>query len=124
MDAPPVAHLVMIVHQDTSLIEGLTQILHEHGYPVVATSDPLAALDGATLSVPALLLLDVAFAGPTEPNLSLWFEQRLTRIPTVILGTRSTLHLGPAVVGCIGTPIGPTRLLRLVEQFATSEVAA
>lgn len=111
---------IMIVDDDSAVLETVTDILREEGYSVLPAGSSLEALDLAVGARPALVLLDMRM-----PQLNGWqFAARLRElgldIPIVVMtaaqdSTRWAEEIGAAAV--LPKPFNLVDLLDVVERL-------
>lgn len=121
MNRPP-PH-VLIVDDDTDILEALRELLQTHGVPVQTVPSAFAAL--STLArdpVPGLVLLDLRMPGMSGWQLFEWMQREPTTagIPVVIIsGERQDRGAAQArgVKDVLQKPIDLGAMLALVDQY-------
>lgn len=105
---------ILIVDDDTAVLETVTDILYEEGYPVVPSAGGPEALALAESVQPALVLLDMRM-----PRLSGWqFAARLRErgidVPIVVMTAAQDSGQWAAEIGAAGVLSKPFNLIDLI----------
>ncbi len=112
---------LLVVDDDAAIRSSLRDVLEAEGYGVHTAGDGAAALallrslDGA---LPTLILLDLSM--PVMDGWSFFAalraDQRLQRIPVVIITATRSLAAAPVAAGYMAKPIDLGRLLETVQR--------
>ena len=111
---------VLVVDDDTSILDTVTAILSGEGYDVVSAATGQEALDAVARSRPLLILLDMRM-----PVMDGWAVARALRaqgssIPIVVMTAAESAKRWADEVGAEGylaKPFGLDELLTIVERF-------
>jgi CheY-like chemotaxis protein len=114
---------VLVVDDDTSILDTVSSILAGEGYEVVSASSGQEALDAVARKVPLLILLDMRM-----PVMDGWAVARALRgqgisVPIVVMTAADSAQRWAAEVGAEGylaKPFGLDELLATVERFRGS----
>ena len=115
---------VLVVDDDTSILDTVSSILSGEGYDVVSASSGQEALDAVTRKRPLLILLDMRM-----PVMDGWAVARALRgqgisVPIVVMTAAESAQRWADEVGAEGylaKPFGLDELLTTVERFRGSE---
>jgi len=116
--------MVLVVDDDTSILDTVSSILSGEGYDVVSASSGQEALDAVARKVPLLILLDMRM-----PVMDGWAVARALRgkgitVPIVVMTAAESAQRWADEVGAEGylaKPFGLDELLTAVERFRGSE---
>ncbi len=114
---------VLVVDDDTSILDTVSSILSGEGYDVVSASSGQEALDAVERKVPLLILLDMRM-----PVMDGWAVARALRgqgitVPIVVMTAAESAQRWADEVGAEGylaKPFGLDELLATVERFRGS----
>lgn len=115
--------MILVIDDEPSVSELLTDILEYHGYPVVAANDAESALAMLPLYRPSVILVDLMM--PSVDGLSLAMTLRhspsLRGVPLIAMSASdSALELADRVGdfdAYISKPFENEELIRMVERF-------
>ena len=115
---------VLVVDDDTSILDTVSSILSGEGYDVVSASSGEEALDAVARKLPLLILLDMRM-----PVMDGWAVARALRgqgisVPIVVMTAAESAQRWADEVGAEGylaKPFGLDELLTTVERFRGSE---
>ena len=108
--------LVSVVDDDESVRESLPDLLRQFGFAAQAFSSAEAFLASEFVSETSCLILDIAMAGMSGPDLQQELKRRRQEIPIVFISAngdrtvRSRL-LAEGAVECLSKPFSETALL-------------
>ncbi|HEY7346871.1 MAG TPA: response regulator [Ktedonobacterales bacterium] len=135
-DTQPAAHregttatrTILIIDDDPDILETLTWVLEEAGYPVAAVTSGREALRWiqaaeAVGEAPALILLDLALPGMSGAQVVAALRQKkgVKVSPIIVISADQYAHVRGSELGAACTltkPFEVERLLKLVKQFA------
>jgi len=113
---------ILIIDDDTTILEMIADLLSYEGYTITATNKGSVALDRARAEPPALILLDLMM-----PEMSGWQvvaalsgSQRTRSIPVILLSARRDLATTAAELGAtafLEKPFELDALLDLIKQY-------
>ena len=111
---------VLVVDDDTSILDTVTSILSGEGYDVVSAASGQEALDAVALKQPLLILLDMRM-----PIMDGWAVARALRaqgnsVPIIVMTAAESAKRWADEVGAEGylaKPFGLDELLTIVERF-------
>ena len=114
---------VLVVDDDTSILDTVSSILSGEGYDVVSASSGQEALDAVARKLPLLILLDMRM-----PVMDGWAVARALRgqgisVPIVVMTAAESAQRWADEVGAEGylaKPFGLDELLATVERFRGS----
>jgi len=114
---------VLVVDDDTSILDTVSSILSGEGYDVVSASSGQEALDAVARKVPPLILLDMRM-----PVMDGWAVARALRgqgitVPIIVMTAAESARRWADEVGAEGylaKPFGLDDLLATVERFRAS----
>ena len=114
---------VLVVDDDTSILDTVSSILSGEGYDVVSASSGQEALDAVARKVPLLILLDMRM-----PVMDGWAVARALRgqgitVPIIVMTAAESARRWADEVGAEGylaKPFGLDDLLATVERFRAS----
>ncbi len=114
---------VLVVDDDTSILDTVSSILAGEGYDVVSASSGQEALDAVTLKRPLLILLDMRM-----PVMDGWAVARALRgqgisVPIIVMTAAESAQRWADEVGAEGylaKPFGLDELLATVERYRGS----
>jgi CheY-like chemotaxis protein len=114
--------VVLVVDDDTSILDTVTAILSGEGYDVVSAASGQEALDAMSRAQPVVILLDMRM-----PVMDGWAVARALRtqgisIPIVVMTAAESAQRWADEVGAAGylaKPFGLDDLLDAVERFRT-----
>jgi len=115
--------MVLVVDDDTSILDTVSSILSGEGYDVVSASSGQEALDAVARKLPLLILLDMRM-----PVMDGWAVARALRgkgitVPIVVMTAAESAQRWADEVGAEGylaKPFGLDELLTAVERFRES----
>ena len=116
-------HTVLVVDDDTSILDTVSSILSGEGYDVVSASTGQEALEAVSRTRPLLILLDMRM-----PVMDGWAVARALReqgikVPIVVMTAAESAKRWAEEVGAEGylaKPFGLDELLDTVERFRRS----
>ncbi|HEV8654094.1 MAG TPA: response regulator [Candidatus Limnocylindria bacterium] len=114
---------VLVVDDDTSILDTVSAILSGEGYDVVSAASGQEALDAVTRKLPLLILLDMRM-----PIMDGWAVARALRgqgitVPIIVMTAAESAQRWADEVGAEGflaKPFGLDELLTTVERFGGS----
>ncbi|MGF7174356.1 CheR family methyltransferase [Azospirillum doebereinerae] len=113
---------VLVIDDDTAVLNGIEAFLKDEGYDVVATPDGATALERLRGNPPDLVIADFRLKGPENGAETIRrLEQRLgTRLPGILLtGDTSPLRIREAINSgflLLHKPLSPDDLLRAIQR--------
>ena len=115
---------VLVVDDDTSILDTVSSILSGEGYDVVSASSGQEALEAVARKLPLLILLDMRM-----PVMDGWAVARALRgqgitVPIIVMTAAESARRWADEVGAEGylaKPFGLDELLATVERFRGSE---
>ncbi|HEX8918824.1 MAG TPA: response regulator [Chloroflexota bacterium] len=85
-------HIVVVVDDETDLLELICQILEEEGYAVRRLSDPRSALTLPPVPQPALFLVDLMLPGMTGIDLAAKLrEYGFANVPLIAMSASNSM---------------------------------
>lgn len=111
---------VLIVDDDRSILETLSDLLRTEGYPVVTAGDGAEGLEMATKARPSLVLLDMRMAGMDGWGFARGMRERGLRFPVLVMTAASDARRWAEEIGAdgyIAKPFDVEELLRLVDRY-------
>jgi DNA-binding response OmpR family regulator len=118
-------HKILVVDDESELVESLSEGLQAHGYQVVTATDGITAVNAARSEKPSLILLDLML-----PQLDgfrilklLKTDERYQDIPILIISARATAEDRTLAVECgaDGWLTKPVRMEELLEKVRAYE---
>lgn len=111
---------ILVVDDDRSILETLSDLLRTEGYPVVTAGDGAEALEVAAKARPSLVLLDMRMAGMDGWGFARGMRERGMRFRIVVMTAASDARRWAEEIGAdgyIAKPFDVEELLRLVDRF-------
>jgi len=122
-----VNQLLVIADGDAELCDVYEQMLTEHGYDVITSSDGLDCLKRLRQATPAALVLDLDLRWGGSDGVLAWLREELPahEVPVILTATGSCPHeiahfIEPPVVGFLPKPFAANSLLESV-HFAVAK---
>lgn len=116
-DAP-----ILVVDDDSSILETVTAILELEGYPVATAINGLEALRSIEQEQPAIVLLDMRMPVMDGWGLVRELEQRGVQLPIVVMTAAQDARRWATEIGAVGflaKPFELSDLLATVERLLT-----
>lgn len=113
--------LLLSVDDDPSVAPLLHKMLSGHGYRVVASSSPHAAVSDARRLQPAAILLDILMPERDGEDVlrELKSDPGTRGIPVIVISVKDTMEVPDVADGHLIKPVRQEPLLRLLEQQVT-----
>jgi len=118
----PIHHRVVVIDDDTDILEAIAIVLREAGYDAQTESNGADALDRIRQGTPCLILLDLMMPGMNgwQFRAEQMRDAALASIPTIVMtgfpaAAENASSLGAAV--CLKKPIDLDKLLDTVGRF-------
>lgn len=115
---------VLVVDDDTSILDTVTAILSGEGYDVISAATGQEALDAVAQKRPLLILLDMRMPGMDGWEVARALRALGNRIPIVVMTAAESAKRWAEEVGADGylaKPFGLDELLAIVERFRGPE---
>ncbi|SKA63982.1 DVU0259 family response regulator domain-containing protein [Desulfobaculum bizertense] len=110
---------IMIVDDDPSIVEYLTDLFHDNGFATCSAIDSSDALDIVTNEMPDLITLDIEMPGEWGPRFYRRISQdpELRDIPIIVVsGLTGVQHAVNRAVAVVPKPFDPQKLLCIVKE--------
>jgi CheY-like chemotaxis protein len=121
---------ILVVDDDATIREVLTQVLLEEGYAVTAAADGPAALEALATAAPDLLVLDLSLAGPLDGSAVVTASAHLPgpTAPVLVVSARSRAELAATAcaigaAGVLSKPFDLDEFLSAVARLLPADPA-
>ena len=113
--------ILLSVDDDPSVAPLLQKMLSGHGYRVVASSSPHAAVSDARRLQPSAILLDIVMPGRDGEEVlrELKANPETKGIPVIVISVKDTMEIPLVADAHLIKPVGQQTLLMLLEQQLT-----
>lgn len=111
---------ILIVDDDRSILETISDLLRTEGYAVLTAGDGAEGLEVAVRARPSLVLLDMRMAGMDGWGFARGMRERGLRFPVLVMTAASDARRWAEEIGAdgyIAKPFDVDELLRLVDRF-------
>jgi DNA-binding NtrC family response regulator len=82
-------NIVLIVDNDTGIIEAFQQMLNRYHYTILSSSSPKEVLRIIALQKPEIVIFDMKFRGPLNIDFLRKIKKRYPSLPVVVMTTFS-----------------------------------